>query len=376
VGTSSPPTEPPRDNNPSVKRQYLLTMLSLLGFAPIFALVTWWDAQRWDIRPGYWQQSTLSYGGLAWATPAEWGDRLIEWLGWARYLFGSPLLYAAFALGIVLLLAWDWGKLPHKTSDVSNTHDRYQTNKPRHSERRGGISPCSRGITHRSSGVHKRLDTLLVAYLLAYILLHTVAGFSVWDRYLLPLAPLVALLVGRMALVVRATSARETVIPAKAEIQESTERWGSASRLNPTYRTIARHLLPLTLALLLLLSGKRAAFNGYPIGGDHWAYQGLDEIVTYLKTNAPADAVLYHHWLRWHYTYYLHGTSFELRYWESGDHLLREARRTRDRAQYIVLPTWRTEDPVIEGISFEPLLSPQRKDGTVALTLYRVVVDP
>jgi hypothetical protein len=338
-------------------------MLSLLGFAPIFALVTWWDAQRWDIRPGYWQQSTLSYGGLAWAAPAEWGERLLEWLGWARYLFGSPLLYAAVALGIVLLLLWDWGKLPHKTSDVPDSAD----DTSHRSDRLARTQTALNHSRHRMSA--EWLDTLLVAYLLAYILLHTVAGFSVWDRYLLPLAPLVALLVGRMTSVVRAISPRKTQ-PQDTVIPEI------FSREFRGYRTIVRHFLPLTLALLLLLSGTRAALNGYPIGGDHWAYVGLDEITAYLKANAPADAVLYHHWLRWHYTYYLHGTSFELRYWESGEHLFREARRTPDRAQYIVLPTWRTEDPAIEGISFEPLLSPQRRDGSVALVLYRVVVDP
>ena len=346
--------------------------LSLLGFAPILALVTWWDAQRWEIRPGYWQQSTLSYGGLAWAAPAEWGGRLLEWLGWARYLFGSPLLYATFGLGIVLLMLWNWGLLPAR----GGSYQRVSCGQSTASSDRAAHPPDCPQNTLRygpARAQNKILDTLLAAYLLAYILLHTVAGFSVWDRYLLPLAPLVALLVGRMvSIVIPECSYRESRNPVTPALRAGASVPGISSRES----RITRIVLPLTLSLLLLLSGTRAARNGYPVGGDHWAYQGLDEIASYLKTNAPPDAVLYHHWLRWHYTYYLHGTPFELRYWESGEHLLRESRRSPDHAQYIVLPTWRTEDPAIEGLSFEPLLSPQRRDGSVALTLYRVVVDP
>jgi len=108
------------------------------------------------------------------------------------------------------------------------------------------------------------------------------------------------------------------------------------------------------------------------VGGEHWAYQGLDQIVVYLEQHAPPDAVLYHHWLRWHYTYYLHGTTFELRWWQSGDHLHREALRTPERAQYIVLPDWRTLEPDAPGITLRPRLETKRRDGTVSLTLYQI----
>jgi 4-amino-4-deoxy-L-arabinose transferase-like glycosyltransferase len=345
-----------KERNPTPTRRRVLSgtrslLYSLLGFAVPFALVTWWDAQRWAIRPGYWQQSTLSYGGLVWATAAEWGERLVEWLGWARYLFGSPVLCVAFALGLAFLLVWNWRNQPQ--------------------DRR------------------TRIDTLLAAYMVAYIVLHTVAGFSVWDRYLLPLAPLAALLGGRMAVhLFPALQARTPAahtprgwIEAQDPTSISTDRGYLARtlRLVSSYGARTRLLRPLPsilLCLLLLFSGVKAALNGYPIGGDHWAYQGLDEIVAYLKANAPSDAVLYHHWLRWHYTYYLYGTSFDLRYWESGEHMLREALRTPERTQYVVLPTWRTKDPSAKGLSLVPLLSTQRRDGSVSLVLYQVSVDP
>ena len=126
------------------------------------------------------------------------------------------------------------------------------------------------------------------------------------------------------------------------------------------------------MVFLLLLPAWTAAHNGYPVGGEHWAYQGLDQVVAYLQENAPGDAVLYHHWLRWHYTYYLHDTEFELRWWQSGEHLRREATRTPERAQYIVLPDWRTLEPHAEGIHLRPLYQTRRRDGSVSLRLYRV----
>jgi hypothetical protein len=126
------------------------------------------------------------------------------------------------------------------------------------------------------------------------------------------------------------------------------------------------------VVILLFLSTWRATQNGYPIGGEHWAYHGLDQVAIYLLENAPADAVLYHHWLRWHYTYYLYDTDLELRWWASGEHLQDDVLRSPERAQYIVLPDWRTLDPDAEGLAFQPVYETRRRDGSVSLTLYRV----
>jgi hypothetical protein len=124
--------------------------------------------------------------------------------------------------------------------------------------------------------------------------------------------------------------------------------------------------------LVALYSGGKAALNGYPVGGEHWAYQGLDDVVAYLVEHAAPDAVLYHHWLRWHYTYYLQGTDFELRWWQSSEHLYREATRTPDREQYVVLPDWGTLDPRSEGIVLEPVYETRRWDGSVSFRVYRI----
>jgi len=327
-------------------------LLALLGFALPYALVTWWDAQRWAIRPGFWQQSAQSYGGLRWAPFNEWGSRLIEWLGWARYLVGSPLLYVLLGLGSATLLVRGWWRVRVRQARMPALQDQ-----------------------------SARLDRLWAGYGVAYLIAHTVLGFSIWDRYLLPLAPLASMLLARIVvegqrwLRARDQAAGKSV-PAARVVPEAEGEGFLAGRLSwryswPRYAATAWVIVVCAAALF---SGARAARNGYPVGGEHWAYQGLEEIVAYLKAHAPPDAVLYHHWLRWHYTYYLHDTEIELRYWQSGEHLLREAARTPERAQYVVLPDWWVFGFSVEGFVLESLHEAHHENGSISLRLYRVWV--
>jgi 4-amino-4-deoxy-L-arabinose transferase-like glycosyltransferase len=284
----------------------------VLGFALPFGLVLAWDSTRWATRPGYWSQSTLSYGGLSWAPVSQWSERLGEWLGWARYLAPSPPQIALLVLGSILLLVQGWRRHPRKRETW--------------------------------------LDTTFLAYGIGYLLVHTILRFSTWDRYLLPLIAPVGLILAR--------------------ITAGITRW-LASTQGWRWRTVP---LAAAIAVLFLVPAWKAAHNGYPIGGEHWAYQGLDQVVTYLRQNAPPDAVLYHHWLRWHYSYYLHGSTFELRWWQSGEHLRREVMRAPERVQYIVLPDWRTLEPEAEGICLHPVYEAHRQDGSVSMRVYRVEV--
>jgi hypothetical protein len=383
-------------------------ILGLLGFAIPFALVTWWDSARWMVRPGYWRQSSLSYGGLPWAAPAEWGARLVEWGGWARYLVGSPALYALLLVGSGALVvrfrrrprrapgkdALVVGSTGHSggalqarptkecpkrqvspSEDACSSHCRPECHSGlmvrfRHRTEPSSRKPASRVADACSSA--RLYDTLLLGYALGYVTLHTILRFSIWDRYLLPLAPLAALLLARV--VVEGLGYLE-----RMDLPQRLRQVGRA--FSAPSRWLARRLrgLRLTFAAVVCLaacySACRAALNGYPVGGEHWAYQGLDQVIAYLRENAAPDAVLYHHWLRWHYTYYLYGTDFELRWWQSAAHLRQEASRTPGREQYIVLPDWRTLEPEAEGIELVPLYETRRRDGSVSLRVYRVEVE-
>jgi hypothetical protein len=308
----------------------------VLGFALPFAGVVAWDSPRWGDTPSYWHQGASSYGGLSWAPVVEWGERLVEWFVWARYLSGSRVLAILLVLGIATLLVDGWRHRP-------------------------GTRPTW-------------LDTLWVVYGLAYIVAHAVLQFSVWDRYLLPLAPLLALLVARIVQSVpkSLTTWRTARAGASGSAPSEVRTHQEHNKALSLRALVSGNLLPSAVLILLLLSAWTAAQNGYPIGGEHWAYQGLDQVAAYLKENAPADAVIYHHWLRWHYTYYLHDTAFELRWWASGEHLQREALRTPERAQYIVLPDWRTLEPDTKGVALHRVYETRRQDGSTSFTVHRL----
>jgi hypothetical protein len=195
-----------------------------------------------------------------------------------------------------------------------------------------------------------------------YLILHAALRFSVWDRYLLPLAALVSMLLARVA-------AQAMTWLSSVRLRQN--RGASRVLLGSLGRSFAA-----VLCAAALLPAWKAAHNGYPVGGEHWAYQGLDQVAAYLVRNAPPGAVLYHHWLRWHYEYYLYGSGIELRWWQSGEHLRSEAMRTPERAQYIVLPDWRTLEPRAGGVRFQPIYETRRADGSISLCLYRIELDP
>ena len=77
-----------------------LLLRSILGFALIFAPVTYWDSLRWVNRPSFWDRSVTTYGQLALAPLAEWPQRAADWAAQIGYLFGLPVLS-----GLMLLIA-------------------------------------------------------------------------------------------------------------------------------------------------------------------------------------------------------------------------------------------------------------------------------
>ena len=85
----------------SAKHSAIRDLLSaVLGFALIFAPVTYWDSLRWVNRPSFWDRSVTTYGQLALAPLAEWPQRAADWATQIGYLFGLPVLS-----GLMLLIA-------------------------------------------------------------------------------------------------------------------------------------------------------------------------------------------------------------------------------------------------------------------------------
>ncbi len=284
------------------------------GFALPMAVVTCWDTQRWQVQPSYFEKGLTSYGALRLVPFAEWGERFGEWLGWLRYVTASPVLNLVLLIGVPLPL-WT-------------------------ARREVRTSPAA------------RFDFILAGFVFLYLLAHWLLTFNVWDRYLLGLVPLLAMLLGRVVwLAVR-----------------QMRRAGS-----PPYRIIAVALAVILLARPAWL----AAHSDYPVGGDHWAYAGIDAVAGYLRTEMPPGAVLYHRYLGWHYLFYLFDAPVNLRWYNSPSRLAEDARQMDGVPRYVVLPGWEPRLPVQAalrrmGLALHPLLRTIRADGTTSFTVYRI----
>ena len=283
-----------------------------VGFALIVASVLWWDAARLQ-RPGFLEQSFISYGGLGPAQPGTLGERAIEWLRLTG-AFWSQWFRVLSACALIL-----WGI--------------------------GGLRGWWPGWS--------RLDLALVLFVVAYLFLHWLVGFQVWDRYLLALLPLVGLLVAR-ALV----------------------SLGAAIASAPGRRIYATGLT-LVLAAMLLGPLLQATHSELPIGGDHGAYDGIDHLATTMRTQAPPGSVLYHYWLGYHYRLYLYDAPLRLHWYPDLEDLTHDAYVYRREPRYIAFPSFRDSAPVeaalvAAGIGLEPVYETTRRDGTISFRLYRL----
>ncbi|MCS7220935.1 MAG: glycosyltransferase family 39 protein [Anaerolineae bacterium] len=291
-----------------------------------------WKAIQWDgwrhlppDRPGFLVQSVISYGGLALVPVAKWPARVMEWLPWLGYLTGSPLLNALLAVGLPWLgwRAWRW---------------------------RGESAA--------------RVDGVLLSYGLAYMALHVVLSFQVWDRYLLPLAPIVALLGARVL----------WALTAKVKTAKLTRGEGDRKRAR-----LVTAILVALLAVLLAVPAVKAARSGFPVGSDHGAYDGIDQVAAFLKAELPTGAVLYHRWLGWHWRYYLFDVLFNFRYYDSTEALVADADGPPEIIRYIVFPGWHLAERdevqaalAERGIALIHRFETRRADGSVSFIVYRI----
>ena len=268
-------------------------------------------------RPGFLAQSLISYGGLGPAQPQALGPRAVAWLELLLGFWGGalPVLLAVALLGL-LLAAW---------------------------ARRG-----------RATALHwTRVDGLLAGFLAAFLLFHWLVGFQVWDRYLLGLVPLAALLAARLLL--------------------------AAVRLVPIGRWRAAAATALALLLLATLAQPvaLAASSELPLGGDHGAYDGIDQLAAFLRVEALPGAVVYHYWLGYHYRFYLHGAPLRLHWYPDPADLVHDATVYRREARYIAFPSFRDGSQAraaltAAGIKLLPVYEAHRRDGSVSFRLYRM----
>jgi 4-amino-4-deoxy-L-arabinose transferase-like glycosyltransferase len=311
IGTSKP-----KSRSPNLK-SWALGLGSLLI---VVGLMYVWDAVRVaQGAEGFWDMGITGYGGLRLIWPQELWPRLQGWVDLAGGFFVSPIVNGALLAGSALLVK------------SAITRRRYT---------RGALA-----------------DLALVSFPMVYGLLHLLGAFPVWDRYLLPLVPVLAILLGR-------------ILSQLASCVRSRVRRSGVGQ----WPFIICHL---SLVGLLVSPAWNAAHSRYPVGGDHGAYDGIERVGEFLG-DLPEGTVVYHHWLGWHYADYLFDAPVYLAYWPTPAWLAQDVQAFGAReARYVTFPSWEASARVERalarvGYGLAPVLVTTRRDGTRSFTVYRI----
>ena len=181
---------------------------------------------------------------------------------------------------------------------------------------------------------------ILLGHLLGNVLLRAPA----WDRYVLALLPPVALLLG----------AGVAGLP------------GRLQALTPA--------LAVFLAFRLWLPAFEAAHGVYPLG-DTSRYDGIEQVVNYLRGQVPGRATILHRDLGWHIRYYMAGFPQDFRWEPRPEDMARAAARAHPC--YVLLVVDNSSAQFVGelramGLALVPKLVTYHANGSPALVLYYV----
>ncbi len=249
-----------------------------LFFGLMLSLLILWQVAR-DTAPDFWTLNGINNNPGRFIRSEEVAPRFVRWGEYAMMVF--PLFMVGW-LSIIVNHPFPIASpaLKHRAINSSTvTGDdsalaQYRPNVER--KNRSSVysainsvfsilARCfSAGKVQRSSQNHAYLvDLILTTYTLGSMALLWLVAFNTYDRYLLPLAPFLLMLVARVF-------GRPGIV-----------RGG---------------IIALVVVMLLTPT--------VHIGGDNGAYTGIDNLATELNT-LPAGSIVYEHWLGWELGFYL-----------------------------------------------------------------------
>ena len=290
-----------------------------LGFMAVTLIVAFWDVA---IRAGcvrFMAAGSAHYGGLSLVPPQSVLPRLQGWLGQLQYITGSPLLNLLLLVGIPILLGY--------------------------------------GLWRRRTRHGWLCDWALAGFVLCFIAVHTLLSFNLWDRYLLGLAPIVAVLLARLVL-----------LPYDLFLGKPGFAGGKL-----TYAS----LLGVFFIVSLLPPAWLALHYRFPIGGDHGVFQGIEDVASYFKANVPPGSILFHRTLGWHYSFYMFGFPLDFYYAPSAQFILDTAQHFPQVEKYIVFPSWISPNALRAYLrrshwDLREMYRTYRPDGSVSFTVFRI----
>jgi hypothetical protein len=290
----------------------------LAGLTVVLAVVALWAAARAD-GAGLVARQWANVGGLRLAWSWELGPRLAEQGRLWRLGLGGPLL----ALG--------------------------------------GAALAGVAVSRRARAWLGAADALLALFVLAYALLHWLWAVPAWDRYLLPVLPIVVALLGRgVSAVWRAAGgnaedaeetrrARREPMDFSALLRVFSLRAPRSERpgKGPTAGRVILAALVIVVVVLHMPVAANARAGRYPIGGQPAADGGAARVAVALA-DAPYGTVLYDHWYSWHWRYQLFDGRVYVSWFPHADALLADlaAFGGSGPARYVALPRDGSAAPV------------------------------
>ncbi len=313
--------------NDALKTVWRHARFWLAGLILTTLLLLAWDAARQPLI-SFWDQGYSDNAPNRLIRANEVLPRANAWLELLSYATASALLNALFVIGLPVLL-------------IRQAH-----------------RPARAAL----------VDFLLASYLLVYLAAYWLLAFNVWDRYLVQIVPLILLLLARVLWRI-----------ADSLWRIANSLWPQLSRRNYPLSAIG-YLLPLVFCFILLPSSLTAAQSGYPIGGDHGAYDGIDDAARFLNA-LPYGTVLYDHWLSWLWNFYLFDGPVYVSWFPTPDALTTDLQAFgRASPRYIAIPSWEADIEIRAaaaraGFHFVAAHTAFRRDGSVSLRVYQIVPD-
>lgn len=288
------------------------------GFLLVVGIVVAWDRVR--VAQGaesFWQVGLVGYGGLRTSWASELAPRLQAWGRWLLASLGSPLPAGVLLAGVIALVL-------------------------RAVRRRDWLA---------------LFDLLLVAFSLTYLLVHWLWAFPIWDRYLLPLVPVLAVFWGRLT-----SQALIWLGDRVLHLPRPGLRWGTLT----------------LLAICLASPAVNAVAGRLPVGAGAASYDGFEQVAAFLS-QLPEGTVLYHHWLGWEYDFYLFDAPLYRAYWPDPAWLARDVQAFGMREpRYIVFPAWESSarvESALAGVGYQlrPVLQAHASGSESRFRVYRIV---
>jgi 4-amino-4-deoxy-L-arabinose transferase-like glycosyltransferase len=196
-------------------------------------------------------------------------------------------------------------------------------------------------------------DWMLLSVAGGWLAIHIVFMIPIWDRYVLPLAPLCALLMARC------------VVYGLEQLRQRELKLAAA----------------VIAALLLVLPARAALRDEIHVGRDFNLHAGVDQVGEWFWAIDTSATILYVHDLSWELDYYTFGRELDRRWFIDTAQLAKDAAHMPLARRFVAVAEWESTPDALaaalarERLRAEPVYIARRPDTSTAITVYLILSD-